>query len=99
MNTYHKTLWMGNIEPWMNITFLSTFLNSLSIFPKKIILKNPPNKRGCAFLEFNTSEEAQIIINNFNGKTFNNLEINLNWVKSFEEKCLAKKIKKFTVSN
>ena len=99
MNTHHKTLWMGNIEPWMNHTFLTSLLNSINIFPKRTIVKNPSNKRGCAFLEFNTQEQAQLILNNFNGKIINNLELKFNWVRTFEEKYSAPKITKFTVSN
>jgi RNA recognition motif-containing protein len=99
MNTKHKTLWMGNIEPWMNISFLSSLLNSIEIFPQRIIMKNPPNKRGCAFLEFKTQELAENVLNNFNGKKINNLELKFNWVRTLEEKYSAKKITKFTVSN
>ena len=98
MNSYHTTLWMGNIESWMNQAFLTTLLNRIDIFPKKIMVKNPQNKRGCAFLEFNTREEAKKVLNNFNGKTINNLELKFNWVKTFEEKYSSQKITKFTVS-
>jgi RNA recognition motif-containing protein len=90
---------MGNIEPWMNISFLSSLLNSIEIFPQRIIMKNPPNKRGCAFLEFKTQELAENVLNNFNGKKINNLELKFNWVRTLEEKYSAKKITKFTVSN
>ena len=99
MNKHNKTLWMGNIEPWMNISFLSSLLNSIEIFPQRIIMKNPPNKRGCAFLEFKTQELAENVLNNFNGKKINNLELKFNWVRTLEEKYSAKKITKFTVSN
>ena len=99
MNSYHKTLWMGNIESWMTITFLSSILKEMNIFPQRIILKNPPNKRGCAFLEFNTKEEAEKTLKNFNGKIFHNFEIKFNWVRTLEEKYSAQKIKKFTVSH
>ena len=98
MNTHHTTLWMGNIEPWMNISFLSSILNEINIFPQRIILKNPSNKRGCAFLEFKTAEQAENILNNFNGKKINNLELRFNWVRTLEEKYFSQKIKKFTVS-
>ena len=99
MNTYHKTLWMGNIESWMTITFLSSILKEMNIFPQRIILKNPQNKRGCAFLEFNSKEEAEKTLINFNGKIFHNFEIKFNWVRTLEEKYSAQKIKKFTVSH
>ena len=99
MNAYHKTLWMGNIEPWMTSSFLSTILKEINIFPKNIILKNPSNKRGCAFLEFNSKEEAENILKNFNGKIIHNLELKFNWVRTLEEKKSAQKINKFTVNN
>ena len=98
MNTFHKTLWMGNIEPWMTFSFLSTILKEVNIFPKNIILKNPSNRRGCAFLEFNSKEEAETTLKNINGKIIHNLELKFNWVRTLEEKYLAQKIKKFTVS-
>ena len=99
MNTYHKTLWMGNIEPWINISFLSSLLNGINIFPKRIILKNPSNKRGCAFLEFDNKKQAELILKNFNGKKIQNLELKFNWVRTLEEKKMAQKTNKFTVNN
>ena len=99
MNKHNKTLWMGNIEPWMNHTFLIALLNSINIFPLRTIVKNPSNKRGCAFLEFNTKEQAEFILNNFNGKIINNFELKFNKVKTIEEKYSEPKITKFTVSN
>lgn len=93
-----NTLWMGNIESWMNYTFLSNILGNANIFPKKITLKNPSNKRGCAFLEFNTYEQAEYVLNNFNGKKINGFEMKFNWVKTFEEKYSVPKMIKFTVS-
>ena len=98
MNTYHKTVWMGNIEPWMNHTLLASLLNSINIFPRRTIVKNPSNKRGCAFLEFNNKEQAEFVLNNFNGKIVNNLELKFNWVRTIEEKYTSPKITKFTVS-
>jgi RNA recognition motif-containing protein len=89
---------MGNIEPWMTFSFLSNILKEVNIFPKNIILKNPSNRRGCAFLEFNSKEEAETTLKNINGKIIHNLELKFNWVRTLEEKYLAQKIKKFTVS-
>ena len=98
MNKYHKTLWMGNIESWMTYSFISSYLNSIQIFPQRITLKNPSNKRGCAFLEFGNKEQAEFVLNNFNGKNIQNLELKFNWVKTLEEKYLTPKMTKFTVS-
>ena len=97
-NKYQRTLWMGNIESWMTNSILTTFLNSIQIFPKGITLKNPQNKRGCAFLEFASKEQAEFILKNFNGKNINNFIIKFNRVKTFDEKISTQKITKFTVS-
>lgn len=97
MNSCHSTLWMGNIESWMNHYYLSSLLNSANIYPSKIIIKNPINKRGCAFLVFNTQEMAKNILDNFNGKKIKNIDLKFNWVRTLEEKYSSPKITKFTV--
>ena len=97
-NKYQRTLWMGNIESWMTNSILTTFLNSIQIFPKGITLKNPQNKRGCAFLEFASKEQAEFVLKNFNGKNVNNFILKFNRVKTFDEKISTQKITKFTVS-
>jgi RNA recognition motif-containing protein len=61
-------------------------------------LKNPANKRGCAFLEFANKDQAEFVLNNFNGKNIKNLDLRFNWVKTIEEKYSAPKMTKFTVS-
>ena len=98
MNKYHKTLWMGNIESWMSYSYIASFLNSNQIFPQRITLKNPANKRGCAFLEFANKDQAEFVLNYFNGKNIKNLDLRFNWVKTIEEKYSAPKMTKFTVS-
>ena len=98
MNKYHKTLWMGNNETWMSYSFLLSYLNSIQIFPNRITLKNPSNKRGCAFLEFGTKEQAEFVLKNFNGKNIKNLPLKFNWVKTLEDKMSTPRITKFTVS-
>ncbi len=90
---------MGNIEPWMTYSFLTSYLNSIRIFPQRITLKNPSNKRGCAFLEFAKKEQAEFVLDAFNGKNIKNLELRFNWVKTFEEKYSTPKTTKFTVSS
>ena len=97
MNFKNKTLWMGNIESWMTKSYISSTLNEINIFPIKITLKTAQNKRGCAFLEFLSHEQAEEILNNFNGKKINKLELKFNWVKTLEEKLSVPQIKKFTV--
>ena len=65
MNEKERTLWMGNIEPWMSKYYLLSILNKLNIFPNKINLKKFDNKKGCALLEFLSREVAEEILNKF----------------------------------
>ena len=97
MNKHNKTLWMGNIEPWMNHTFLIALLNSINIFPLRTIVKNPSNKRGCAFLEFNSPEMAQFVLTEYNNKVINGIQFKFNWVHSLEQKYNCSQTTKFTV--
>ena len=62
MNGSSNTLWMGNIENWMSHSYLCDLLKSANIYPKKIIIKNSSNKRGCAFLEFFSPEMAKFVL-------------------------------------
>jgi RNA recognition motif-containing protein len=89
---------MGNIESWMTHSYLTSYLNSIQIYPKSITLKNPQNKRGCAFLEFSSKEIAQKILVEYNNKEINGIKLKFNWVHSLEEKNNKNKITKFTVS-
>ena len=78
--------------------YLLTVLNKIKIFPKKIYIKRFANKRSCAFLEFLTHEIAEDILNNFNGKYMNNIELKFNWVKRSEDKYINNNVAKFTVN-
>jgi len=98
MTSKKSTLWMGNIENWMNQAYLYNLLKSVNIFPSHIILKNYPNKRGCAFLEFYSKEAAQNVLNKYNNKTIKGIKLQFNWVHSLEQKFNYAKIIKFTVS-
>lgn len=91
------TLWMGNIENWMSHTYLEDLLKAANIFPNKITIKNYQNKRGCAFLEFNTPEMAKYVLSEYNNKIINGVELKFNKVHSFEQKYSTPKIIKFTV--
>ena len=99
MNTSNKTLWLGNIETWMDINFLKRFLAENNIYPRKISIKSKPTKRGCAFLKFDTHEIAQSVIDNNNGKIYRNIEIKLNWVRNKNRLNNMFKPVKFTVNN
>ena len=88
---------MGNIDSWMTKSYITTLLNKMNIFPNKITLKTSQNKRGCAFLEFESQEKAEDVLINFNGKKIENLELKFNRVKTLEEKYAMPQIVKFTV--
>ena len=89
-----KTLWMGNLEQGTNHNFIEKLFNKLSkknlnilliIIDIKIlntrILFKKENKKGSAFVEFETSEIAQKILKDYNGKIVNGHLLKLNWTK------------------
>ena len=39
MTQKERTLWMGNIEPWMTKFYLLSALNDINIFPNKLFIK------------------------------------------------------------
>ena len=97
MNASIKTLWMGNIENWMSQSYLYDLLKSANIYPNRITIKNYPNKRGCAFLEFYSPEMAKFVLTEYNNKIINGVQLKFNWVHSLEQKYNSSKITKFTV--
>ena len=97
MTASSSTLWMGNIENWMSHSYLVDLLKSANIYPNKITIKNYPNKRGCAFLEFFSPEMAKYVLTEFNNKIINGVQLKFNKVHSLEQKYNNSKIKKFTV--
>jgi RNA recognition motif-containing protein len=99
MTSSKSTLWMGNIENWMSHSYLVDLLKSVNIYPNKIIIKNYPNKRGCAFLEFFSPEMAKYVLTEYNNKIVNGVKLQFNWVHSLEQRCNLAKITKFTVRN
>ena len=99
MNSSTSTLWMGNIENWMSQTYLSDLLRAANIYPNRIIIKNYPNKRGCAFLEFFSPEMAKFVLTEYNNKIINGVQLKFNRVHSLEQKYNSSKITKFTVSS
>ena len=98
MTVKERTLWMGNIEPWMTKNYLLSTLNNINIFPNKIDIKKFQNKRSYAFLEFLSHEIAEEILNKFNGKYINNIMLKFNWVKKQKEQNLINKNMVFTVN-
>ena len=98
MTVKERTLWMGNIEPWMTKNYLLSVLNNINIFPNKIDIKKFQNKRSYALLEFLSHEIAEEILNKFNGKYLDNFQLKLNWVKKSNEKNMTNQNIKFTVN-
>jgi RNA recognition motif-containing protein len=97
MTSPNSTLWMGNIEKWMNHVYLYNLLKSSNIYPNKIIIKNYKSKRGCAFLEFFSPEMAKSVLTEHNNKIVNGVKLQFNWVHSLEQRSNLSKITKFTV--
>ena len=97
MTAKERTLWMGNIEPWMTKNYILSALNNINIFNNKIDIKKFQNKIFYAFLEFLSHEIAEEILNKFNGKYMNNIELKFNWVKRSKEQNDKNQNMKFTV--
>ena len=98
MTSSKCSLWMGNIEKWMNHAYLYNLLKSANIYPNRITIKNYKSKRGYAFLEFYSPQIAKFVLTEYNNKIINGVKLQFNWVHSFEERCNFSKIIKFTVS-
>ena len=81
MSIINRTLWIGNLEPWMEYKHLVNFLKELNVYPIKIIMKPKNNKKRSAFLEFDSYKTANYILKKFNGIKFKNSYIKLNWIK------------------
>ena len=99
MTSPNSTLWMGNIEKWMNHTYLYNLLKSANIYPNKIIIKNYKSKRGCAFFDSLNYDSFDITLTEHNNKIVNGVKLQFNWVHSLEQRCNLAKITKFTVRN
>jgi len=69
----------------------------MNIYPSKIILKNYKNKRGCAFLEFSSTEMANYVLTEYNNKNINGVQLKFNWVHSLQDKYNSSKVNKFTL--
>ena len=97
MSIINRTLWIGNLEPWMEYKHLLNFLKELNIYPIKIIMKPKNNKKRSAFLEFDSYKTANYILTNYNGTKHRNIFIKLNWVRN-PEKNIPNNSNKYTVS-
>jgi RNA recognition motif-containing protein len=82
-NQDKKTLWIGDIEAWMDEQYLSSlFGKSASIISVKIIRDKQTNLPvGYGFIEFTTHEVAAKVLKLFNGSTNprTNKPFRLNW--------------------
>lgn len=97
MTSSNSTLWMGNIEKWMDHAYLYNLLKTANIYPNRITIKNYKSKRGCAFLEFFSHKMANYVLTEYNNKVINGVKLKFNWVHSLEQKYQLSKIVKFTV--
>ena len=83
-----KNLWMGDVQPWMDETFILNAFNFYDFFPKSIKLihdKITKELKNYCFINFETIEEANKCLLTLNGKTIPNTKINfkLNWANYF----------------
>ena len=86
MNSQH-TLWMGNIDPWMNSIFIKDSFIKSGFRPKsvKLIVDKRTNKfHNFCLVNFNSLEEANNALFNLNGKLVPNSNIyyKLNLIKN-----------------
>ena len=82
-----RTLWMGNIENWMTENDINLILNSINLKPIKIRIFKNENPKICCFIEFDTPEIANFILEKYNGVKLNDFELKLNKVnKNKKEK-------------
>ena len=80
MNT-EGTLWMGDIEPWMDESFIIDSFKNYGFMPKnvKLIIKRGLNKfKSFCFVNFNNLKEANDALFNLNEKKFQKLICFLN---------------------
>ena len=89
MSTEH-TLWMGDIEPWMNENIIMKLFNDAGIYPSSIKLKRDKvsNKlRNYCFINFHNIIEANETIYKLNGKKVlnSNFKFKLNWASQHSE--------------
>jgi len=79
-----KTLWMGDLAPFMDEAFLhALFAPTKQLISVKVIRnKLTGSSEGYAFIEMNTHEAADGLLQTYNGKIIpgsNNMVFRLNW--------------------
>ena len=86
MNTEDCTLWMGDIEPWMDESFIMNAFNDCGFKPNNIsIIRNKMNRfRNFGFITFDNFQEANNAIFRLNAKVIpqTNIYFKLNLTKN-----------------
>ena len=80
-----KTLWMGNIENWMSENYINQILNKINIKPIKIRILQNDNPKSCCFIQFETPEIANFILEKYNRVKLNDFVLKLNKVNKKEK--------------
>ena len=81
-----RTLWMGNIETWMDSKHILSIFKSINIVPLKLNIPIQNLKKGCCFVEFDSPDTANKVLYTYNGKNVNGIIMKLNWVNSHSNK-------------
>ena len=87
-----NTLWMGDIEPWMNDYFIKKSFAEYGFCPKTIkLIKDKKNNiiQNYCFIIFNNNNDANNALIKLNGKQIPNTKLNfkLNWTTKNCENC------------
>ena len=83
-----NSLWMGDIQPWMNEDFILHSFNYYNIQPKSVKLihdRNTHNLKNFCFIYFRSVEEANKCILLLNGKPIprSKIKFKLNWANYY----------------
>lgn len=63
-----KTLWIGDVETWMDETYFNNIFNMIATVKSIKIMKKGGISIGYGFVEFESEEISTYVLNNFNGK-------------------------------
>eukprot|EP01067_Filipodium_phascolosomae_P001937 Filipodium_phascolosomae@DN2223_c0_g1_i1.p1 len=78
-----KTLWIGDVEPWMDETWLATIFNEVAVPVNAKIIRDRGTglPAGYGFVEFGTHQAAQKILDSLNGQIIpgTTKRFRLNW--------------------
>ena len=83
-----NNLWMGDIQPWMNESFILNSFKYYNIHPLNVKLihdRNTNELKNFCFINFENIEEANKCILNLNGKPIpnTNIKFKLNWANYY----------------